>query len=45
MSKEKAGGSYGSLNCNFCGKTQKEVKKLIASDQNISENADYLEEK
>ena len=30
MSKEKAGGSYGSLNCNFCGKTQKEVKKLIA---------------
>ena len=30
MSKEKASGSYGSLNCNFCGKTQKEVKKLIA---------------
>jgi len=30
MTKEKAGGSYGSLNCNFCGKTQKEVKKLIA---------------
>jgi ATP-dependent Clp protease ATP-binding subunit ClpX len=30
MSKEKAGGSYGSLNCNFCGKSQKEVKKLIA---------------
>lgn len=29
MSKEK-GGSYGSLNCNFCGKSQKEVKKLIA---------------
>jgi ATP-dependent Clp protease ATP-binding subunit ClpX len=29
MSKEK-GASYGSLNCNFCGKTQKEVKKLIA---------------
>ncbi len=29
MTKEK-GGSYGSLNCNFCGKTQKEVKKLIA---------------
>lgn len=29
MSKEKA-GSYGSLNCNFCGKSQKEVKKLIA---------------
>ena len=28
--KEKAGGSYGSLNCNFCGKSQKEVKKLIA---------------
>lgn len=31
MSKEKVGGgSYGSLNCNFCGKSQKEVKKLIA---------------
>lgn len=30
MSKDKAGGSYGSLNCNFCGKSQKEVKKLIA---------------
>lgn len=30
MSKEKASGSYGSLNCNFCGKSQKEVKKLIA---------------
>ncbi len=29
MSKEK-GATYGSLNCNFCGKTQKEVKKLIA---------------
>lgn len=29
MSKEK-GGSYGTLNCNFCGKSQKEVKKLIA---------------
>lgn len=29
MSKEK-GGSYGALNCNFCGKSQKEVKKLIA---------------
>src|SRR5690606_23684287 len=29
MSKDKA-GSYGSLNCNFCGKSQKEVKKLIA---------------
>lgn len=28
--KDKAGGSYGSLNCNFCGKSQKEVKKLIA---------------
>jgi ATP-dependent Clp protease ATP-binding subunit ClpX len=24
------GGNYGALNCNFCGKTQKEVKKLIA---------------
>lgn len=30
MSKDKASGSYGSLNCNFCGKSQKEVKKLIA---------------
>jgi len=30
MSKDKLGGSYGSLNCNFCGKSQKEVKKLIA---------------
>lgn len=29
MSKDKA-ASYGSLNCNFCGKSQKEVKKLIA---------------
>ena len=28
--KDKAGGNYGALNCNFCGKTQKEVKKLIA---------------
>jgi ATP-dependent Clp protease ATP-binding subunit ClpX len=30
MTKDKASGSYGSLNCNFCGKSQKEVKKLIA---------------
>ena len=29
MSKEKS-NNYGSLNCNFCGKSQKEVKKLIA---------------
>lgn len=29
MSKEKT-GSYGSLSCSFCGKTQKDVKKLIA---------------
>jgi ATP-dependent Clp protease ATP-binding subunit ClpX len=28
MSKEKTG--YGSLACSFCGKSQKEVKKLIA---------------
>ncbi|MBY0517670.1 MAG: ATP-dependent Clp protease ATP-binding subunit ClpX [Bacteriovoracaceae bacterium] len=29
--KDKTGGTnYGALNCNFCGKTQKEVKKLIA---------------
>jgi predicted chitinase len=27
------------------GHIENEVKKLIASDQNISENADYLEEK
>ena len=26
----KKGGSYGNLHCNFCGKSQKEVKKLIA---------------
>jgi ATP-dependent Clp protease ATP-binding subunit ClpX len=30
MSKEKYGSNYGSLNCSFCGKSQKEVKKLIA---------------
>ncbi len=29
MSKDKA-NTYGTLNCNFCGKSQKEVKKLIA---------------
>jgi ATP-dependent Clp protease ATP-binding subunit ClpX len=29
MSKKQS-GSYGTLNCNFCGKSQKEVKKLIA---------------
>jgi ATP-dependent Clp protease ATP-binding subunit ClpX len=28
--KDRPGGSYGSLSCNFCGKSQKEVKKLIA---------------
>lgn len=27
--KERSGG-YGTLSCNFCGKSQKEVKKLIA---------------
>ena len=27
--KDRSGG-YNSLNCNFCGKSQKEVKKLIA---------------
>jgi ATP-dependent Clp protease ATP-binding subunit ClpX len=26
----KKTGAYGSLSCNFCGKSQKEVKKLIA---------------
>ena len=30
MTTKKRGESQGSLNCNFCGKTQKEVKKLIA---------------
>jgi ATP-dependent Clp protease ATP-binding subunit ClpX len=30
MSKSKQSGSQGALNCNFCGKSQKEVKKLIA---------------
>lgn len=30
MTTKKKGDSYGSLNCNFCGKSQKEVKKLIA---------------
>lgn len=30
MTTKKRGETQGSLNCNFCGKTQKEVKKLIA---------------
>ena len=30
MTTKKKGESYGALNCNFCGKSQKEVKKLIA---------------
>ena len=30
MTKEKKAGNYGALHCNFCGKSQKEVKKLIA---------------
>lgn len=30
MSKEKYSGNFGSLSCSFCGKSQKEVKKLIA---------------
>jgi len=30
MSKEKYSGTYGNLSCSFCGKNQKEVKKLIA---------------
>lgn len=29
MTKNKS-GNYGTLHCNFCGKSQKEVKKLIA---------------
>lgn len=28
--KDKAGNNFGTLHCNFCGKSQKEVKKLIA---------------
>lgn len=30
MTTKKRGDSQGALNCNFCGKSQKEVKKLIA---------------
>lgn len=30
MTKETSGKDFGNLNCNFCGKSQKEVKKLIA---------------
>ena len=30
MSSSKKSGNYGALHCNFCGKSQKEVKKLIA---------------
>ena len=30
MSNKKDNNSYGSLCCSFCGKSQKEVKKLIA---------------
>lgn len=32
MTKERGGatGNFGALHCNFCGKSQKEVKKLIA---------------
>ena len=30
MTTKKRDENYGSLNCNFCGKSQKEVKKLIA---------------
>ncbi len=30
MTTKKRGENYGALNCNFCGKSQKEVKKLIA---------------
>ena len=30
MTTKKRGETYGALNCNFCGKSQKEVKKLIA---------------
>lgn len=29
-SSKKSSGNYGTLHCNFCGKSQKEVKKLIA---------------
>lgn len=30
MTTKKRGENIGTLNCNFCGKSQKEVKKLIA---------------
>ena len=30
MTTKKRGENQGALNCNFCGKSQKEVKKLIA---------------
>ncbi len=30
MTTKKRGENHGALNCNFCGKPQKEVKKLIA---------------
>lgn len=30
MTKETSGKDFGNLRCNFCGKSQKEVKKLIA---------------
>ena len=30
MSEKERFNSYGTLHCNFCGKSQKEVKKLIA---------------
>ena len=30
MAKDKSNTNASSLHCNFCGKSQKEVKKLIA---------------
>jgi ATP-dependent Clp protease ATP-binding subunit ClpX len=50
MSEKKNGSSYGSLTCSFCGKSQKEVKKLIAGpgvyicDECIELCTDIIEE-
>ncbi len=47
---EKKGSNYGSLTCSFCGKSQKEVKKLIAGpgvyicDECIDLCTDIIEE-
>ena len=50
MSEKKNGSNYGSLTCSFCGKSQKEVKKLIAGpgvyicDECIELCTDIIEE-